>query len=376
MTKLNDNNSYSQNFHKNREKKNIWLLLVLFGLAGSVFGGEWHCKKQGTSVVLQNENGLFRGPQKAVLYIVGPEIRGRKTFDLEKLPPGVLAEAVAAKLRIYGAVYDYSWKKHGAGNGFSEEIAFKINSGEIILKTADPRLPAKKSKNDPLHFGWVDIDFPVKWIENNKLVVEFGKRPSPTGDDYFYPALDITVPNTASEVSTNGGKSWKRAWGNLGENGEYMLRLVLVSGDGRETETFTPGSDFSTDFFRKPPLELSSGVTLEERQLKFSGQPGAMAVIPDSKAINITAAGMTLTCTLRFQDKTPQTNNMMIFFKNKEFFLGRTGDRFNLSLGCDGKSWSQALVGGKTPHFNQWVHLAAVVERVNEPSQGNVGYRF
>lgn len=322
-----------------------------------------------------NDTGKFMGPQKAAIPISGPVIKIRKTFDLNALPAGLLKKASKASVRLYMAVYDFSWTKNPdkKSNGLTEEIVFRINGHDIILKTSDPRFPAKKGEKDPLHFRWVNVEFPLDWIADGKLVVEAFKNPSQTKDDYFYPAVDVNVPNRSSEISTNYGKSWSSKWGNLSDKSEYMLRLILdTTGVKKNIESLTsPDVSRSADLQNFNDLKLHDGASLSGGVLHFDGKKG-YAVLPGTENWNIPPSGATFVTVVRFAS----SGNGMLIHKEGAFFLGRTGNRVNLSLCCDGKSWSEALVGGELPPPGKWIHLAAVIEPFSETAQGTGGYHL
>lgn len=67
---------------------------------------------------------------------------------------------------------------------------------------------------------------------------------------------------------------------------------------------------------------------------------------------------------------------MLLACKPGAWFLGRTGNQFNFSFCSGGESWNNALFGGEYPELGEWMHVAAVFERVNESAQGNVEYRL
>ena len=356
-------------------------LISLIAVLPAVVWADW-CIDTPTSsvIVLRNDRGSFPGPQKGALYITRGNIHARKIFDLNRLPPDALKNARSARIRIYTALYEYSTSKNPnqPSNGLSESIFVRINGKRIIVPTCDPRFSVKNSIQDPLNFRWVSIEFPAAWLDtpNRKLIVETGKMDSLTHDDYYYPAIDRSVSNTSSFVSTNGGRTWTGKWGNIAKDSELMIRLELDRNAGELSE------DCAEDFLSVPgasPLKNHGMTAVKNGMLHFRGSPDSELAVPDGEKINLTRNGMTMLCTVRFLDNpagsAKKNDNMMLFYKDRSFFFGKTGSRFNFSFASGRQGWSEALIGGEVPVNNRWLHLAAVAEVMNDTAQGEVGTR-
>ena len=355
-------------------RRTLTLLLALTMSLCPLLAGEWLVEQlDGGKWMLYNDSGKFGGYQDGVLFICSPNVQAKKTFPLDKLPAGVLASASSATLRVYCSMNDYSWSKDKI-NGFNELLSLEINGHEMLIKTSDPRFPAKTSREAPLNYRWVDIQFPVAWLDQEQTVIHFSKRPSEQQDDFFYPGIDTSVPNTDTLVSQNGGKSYSRNGGNLKDDqGELMFRLILGTG-GKRPEQTQP-SDFAADFGSGKGMNLQGPAKLENRLLHLSGEDKGFALLEGTENANIAENGLSLVAIMRFrEDGLKKTQNGMIFFKDKAYFLGRTGKAWNFSFCCDGKTWIQAAIGGEMPATDEWFHLAATVEKINEREQGNVGY--
>lgn len=351
-------------------------------LSLDIWSADWQLDKPSPSVaVLRNDSGRFPGPVNGVLHISRGNIYARKVFDLNRLPEEVLKNPRRARIKIYTALYEYSTSKNPKlpSNGLSEYIFISVNGKKIILPTCDPRFPVKDSIRAPLKFRWVPVEFPVAWLKSSdgKLTVETGKIDSLTHDDYYYPGIDRSTANSSSWVSVNSGRTWTQNWGNIADNSELMIRLELDKTGGSQPD------DHPGDFLSVPgscPFKSRGKTTVKGGFLHFTGYPDSSLMIPGGEKIKITGNGLTMVCTVRFldnpQNSPKQNRDMMLFFKSKSFFLGRTGNRFNFSFSSNGKSWNQALVGGEVPPNNQWIHLSAVAERINDTAQGETGTRL
>ena len=109
--------------------------------------------------------------------------------------------------------------------------------------------------------------------------------------------------------------------------------------------------------------------------LTLDGQTGWVQ-IPGSAGLHLGPAGFTVVATVRFADAgtveaQPETHDM-ILFKPGEYLFGRTGQRLYFNL-HDGRAWAASVVGGAC-QAGVWTHAAAIIERIDEPPQGRVGY--
>ncbi len=137
-------------------------------------------------------------------------------------------------------------------------------------------------------------------------------------------------------------------------------------------------SSFREDFHQ--PLAATvrqhgTGLVWKEGELQFREQ-GSFIEIPDSQEMNFLNNGGTMILVCQFADRSANWNRyQFICNKDNSFFVAITDNRYNFSL-CQEKQWSLALMGGTPPEGNEWVHLAAVAERIEEKEQGKVGFQM
>ena len=100
-----------------------------------------------------------------------------------------------------------------------------------------------------------------------------------------------------------------------------------------------------------PPAMVKGGATVSETgTLKLDGKSGYVE-IPKSENIHITKKGMTFSAVVKFYDDDdkeagkPESHDM-IFFKDKEFLLGRNLKQLYFNI-FDGKTWVASLIGGE-----------------------------
>lgn len=109
--------------------------------------------------------------------------------------------------------------------------------------------------------------------------------------------------------------------------------------------------------------------------LALDGRTGCVQV-PGSEGLHIGAAGLSVLATVRFADAgtvegQPETHDM-ILFKPNEYLFGRTGQKLYFNIRIAGE-WLAGVVGGVC-RPGVWTHAAVIVERIDEPPQGRVGY--
>lgn len=110
-------------------------------------------------------------------------------------------------------------------------------------------------------------------------------------------------------------------------------------------------------------LELFGGAKLAGGLLVCDGIK-AGATLRGSGDLNYTNRGLSVAGVIRMDSKAPSANDMMIVFKPRGWFFGRTGNAGNLSFTTAERSWDEALSGGEFPALGGWVHFAVVFERI------------
>ncbi|MEN6302060.1 MAG: DUF6259 domain-containing protein [Armatimonadia bacterium] len=109
--------------------------------------------------------------------------------------------------------------------------------------------------------------------------------------------------------------------------------------------------------------------------LQLDGVSGCVEV-PGSAGLHVGDEGFTILATVRFADsgtvETQPDSHDMILFKDREYLLGRSRERLYFNL-HNGKEWAAGVTGGQCQP-GVWTHVAVIVERINEPPQGRVGY--
>ena len=121
---------------------------------------------------------------------------------------------------------------------------------------------------------------------------------------------------------------------------------------------------------------LKGGAAVQNGKLVLNGKT-AYAEIPDSRKIQLTQSGMTLSIVTRLRDqgiKDGQNDaHDMFFCKEKTFIFGRNCRGYYVNF-HNGKKYCADLKGGLLPPAREWIHAAAVFEYLNDKAQGDVGF--
>ena len=133
---------------------------------------------------------------------------------------------------------------------------------------------------------------------------------------------------------------------------------------------------FLFDRNHQDSIILKDGAKLENGILKLNGKKG-YAEFKNSSAFNFAESGMTLVGEVKlFED--PKTENYiardMILSKGHEIIFGRDGTRLYYNFNT-GKRWGATFWGGSIPPKNEWIQFVCTVERLNDITQAEVGYR-
>ena len=121
---------------------------------------------------------------------------------------------------------------------------------------------------------------------------------------------------------------------------------------------------------------LKDGAKLENGILKLDGKKG-YATFKNSSKFNFCNTGMTLVGEVKLNEDDKVGNYIardMIISKGYEIIFAREGQRIYYNFNS-GKRWAATFWGGSIPPKNQWSQFVCVVERLNDITQAEVGYR-
>ena len=303
--------TWSRDWNRAKHQRSGEFMMRLKLVDSEELTGSWRVDSPRPGVLeLANDNNSWGGLNPFdVLPCNGPGNIAAKVFPLTKLPAGSLEKADKVYLKLHIGVFDYSTALNKeAPNGLTEKFRIRFDGGkEIVLNTADPRLPARSATSNKLN-GWVEIPID-KSLLLNREEISISVAKVDDGDDFIYPSIDRSVKNTASSVSRDGGKSWSRDW-NREQNqecGEFMMRLKLSSVGEQGSAEWTAGNGIVGDSEQLFAYAADEGelFRLELRRhwdesrpltLAFATEPGAEFSAVDEKgaAVAFTRSGNTL----------------------------------------------------------------------------------
>jgi len=206
----------------------------------------WTVDRLGSDVwMVYNDTGTWGGASMGTSHQTSPDYQTRKTLDLSVVPEELSAKVVAARVRVFFAVQDYSWASpEKPNNGMDEQFEVVVNGQAQWYGVADG-FEGRTSGQQPLSWGWRDFLVPVDVLKRGANEVLF-RKVSPEGkegtDDYIYVGIDNTVERGTSAVSFDGGKTWTgERLNSIDARGEYMVRLVLITRSLETQVTWSAG---------------------------------------------------------------------------------------------------------------------------------------
>lgn len=151
-----------------------------------------------------------------------------------------------------------------------------------------------------------------------------------------------------------------------------MKNLILIAG---VILTVISGAvEITPDLGVPEQVKLHNGAVFRDRKLIFPAA-GSFASLSGTQDLDFSRGG-TLMMVVRMTDFVKDPEKFRFFAEKKDsFLLGVTNGRYNFSL-CNQGKWNIALMGGTPPHNANFVHLAAVVRRVDDPEQGKFGFHL
>lgn len=123
-------------------------------------------------------------------------------------------------------------------------------------------------------------------------------------------------------------------------------------------------------------IVLKGGAKLTNGILKLNGKKG-YAEFKNSSDFDFSKTGMTLVGEVKLYEDPKKENYIardMILSKGHEIIFGRDGTRLYYNFNS-GKRWAATFWGGSIPPKGQWTQFVCVVERLNDITQAEVGYR-
>ncbi|MCX6906798.1 MAG: hypothetical protein NTY01_02015 [Verrucomicrobia bacterium] len=184
--------------------------------------------------IVRDDTGQWGGASMGMTHQSDPRYQAKKILDLSAVSEAAWAAARDVRLSAFFCVRDYSLTSLGKANGLDEAFEVVVN-GKVHLFPNNGGAPVY-ADGKSVAMAWFDFAMPKQDFIRGRNEIVFRKAPTPTTktkpDDYLYLGIDNSSPRDNSTVSFDGGKTWlPDKLNSIGARGEYMVRLVLLSGE-------------------------------------------------------------------------------------------------------------------------------------------------
>jgi hypothetical protein len=194
----------------------------------------------GVYVVRDDSGQWTRNMSLDITHQVKAEYQAKKVLDLSRVPDDVWAQAKEVRLSAQFGLRDYSWHDLPQENGLDEQFEIVVN-GKVHTYPTNCGAPAWVGGRTPV-FGWYDFILPKEEFTRGVNEIVLRKAQAEKNDDYLYLCIDTTVPPANSYVAFSGNQWTQDKLTVPGGNGEYMVRLLLITKDLTTTATWQPGA--------------------------------------------------------------------------------------------------------------------------------------
>jgi len=190
--------------------------------------------------VVRDDTGLWGGDlSNSITHQSAPGYEAKKVLDLTDLPQAVWDAARSVRLSVHFMVRDYSWHDTPPANGLDEAFEIIVN-GNVHRYPTNCGAPVYKENGQPAA-GWYDFEMPKGEFTRgaNEIII---RKTGDKHDDYVYLSIDNSQKRGNSYVAFDG-KQWVQDRLTIpGGNGEYMVRLYLLTEDLQTRAAWHPGA--------------------------------------------------------------------------------------------------------------------------------------
>jgi hypothetical protein len=190
--------------------------------------------------VVRDDQGQWSGDlSNGITHQNHADYHAKKVLDLSNVPAEVWAQTRAVRLSAHFMVRDYSWHDNPPANGLDEAFEVVVN-GRVHRYPTNCGAPVF-NENLAGRPDWYDFALPKEEFRRGPNEILFRKAPSEKNDDYLYLSIDNSRSRGNSAVAFDG-RTWTQERLTVpGGNGEYMVRLYLLTRDTRLKVIWQPG---------------------------------------------------------------------------------------------------------------------------------------
>jgi hypothetical protein len=165
--------------------------------------------------------------------------QAKKVLDLSDLPDGVWQQACEVRLSAFFMVRDYSGHAGRTTNGLDEAFEVIVNA-KVHRFPTNCGAPVYAEGKAPA-IAWYDLALPKADFTKGRNEIILHKAASDKNDDYVYLGIDESQKRGNSYVAFDG-KTWTQDKLTVpGGNGEYMVRLLVLTKPTAFTARWQPG---------------------------------------------------------------------------------------------------------------------------------------
>ena len=232
----------------------IVLMVALITVAGSTAWAVPSTVEQVSDgvYVVRDDNGEWGGASTGITHQNSSPYQARKALDLTDLPAEVWEQTREVRLSVYLVLHDYSWHGPNEVNGLDEVFELVVN-GTVHSYPTDCGVPVF-ARGKLMKLGWYDFTIPRDELVRGVNEILVRKGPGDKNDDYMYLGIDNSARRGNSAVTFDGTNWTQEKLTIPGGNGEYMVRLYLVTRDTTAQAKWSPGAT--------PPLNDPAGLIL------------------------------------------------------------------------------------------------------------------
>ena len=202
--------------------------------------------------VVRDDNGEWGGASTGITHQNASRYQARKTLDLTDLPAEVWEQTREVRLSVYLVLHDYSWHGPDEVNGLDEVFELVVN-GTVHSYRTDCGVPVF-ARGTAMKLGWYNFIIPKDELVRGANEILVRKGPGDKNDDYMYLGIDNSARRGNSAVTFDETNWTQEKLTIPGGNGEYMVRLYLVTRDTTAQAKWRPGAT--------PPLDDPAGLVL------------------------------------------------------------------------------------------------------------------
>ena len=195
--------------------------------------------------VVRDDNGEWGGSSTGITHQNSSPYQARKTLDLTDLPAEVWEQTREVRLSAYLVLHDYSWHGGDEVNGLDEVFELVVNDTVHSYRT-DCGVPVF-GQGMSVKPGWHDFTIPRDELVRGINEILVRKGPGDKNDDYMYLGIDNSARRGNSAVTFDGTNWTQEKLTIPGGNGEYMVRLYLITRDTTAMAKWRPSATPTLD---------------------------------------------------------------------------------------------------------------------------------